>query len=1251
MVEPRGLNDRRALPHLANGEFARAMNADLYQRNVRKRLGFERLGGPLMGGSIRLDGVNDYLRIKTYTDAGYDRKNPASNQWYFGIKVALRARPEAATPYTLFSWGYGSGANLIVDVRYDSDAGTGSLGAWILRVRDTSGGGATRTATLDYGDGTDSIVGVPVFLEAQVGTSSIEFRYYLDSSLTEAGSTSTTGVTKWNVGSATYDMFVGVGTTATNVIGTDFANATISELRIGAGTSVDEFLVTAINKFHTRGLTAAAAAALVGYWKMDDGGLEPRCADSSPTGNPALIVNNPPSWLLSSENSQVLGESAVAFYGGNPWVSINDTDGTKVTAVFDATGVANNKKRFTVRGVLILPALPAGYTTWPDGVILWAGTSTTDPAPIGLRIVSDAFEMKYNDGGTIRTPSTSSFPAVSTLAGKRMRWAIYRSGTGTGSITFGLTVDNGDGTITSYFTSTACSSTSPGSVSSDIALGRHVTNFANARLGDQTAFHTDGTLYGILDDIQFVYTSNNLVPLGTGAFAGTTIPGTVFTEQGQFGNDHTVHLWLKFNQGEGNLVKSIGSNTADAYGGWRVYLLPETDDGAAWDAGLVDPFLPERGTLLFPYTRFLNDGSRVRSLLVASGTTLSAYDDAGGLRVVGALPGRAEACTAAQYGSRVVIAGPVGRRPVVFDGATVAGCGIKPPSAPAAVTVANAAGSFVNGTYYLYVTFRSVQGDVVTESNPGPGVLVTFAGTDDTIDSVSLPRSSDPQVNQRRIWMTAVNGADGAAAYLVATVYDNSSTSYTDDITSVSTSAATLEYFDNEEAPAATTVGQLLDYTLLGGTQEHPTRLYYSAAGRPEYWNTALDGRYLDLDLDSGDPIIGIAPLLDRAIVDVGDGKWGIYATGDPTAPLAKTRINDTHGAVGPQAFFVSNNRQWYIGETDCFVSDGYRETNISSPDEAPSTAPVYVQSLGRTSIQKFLRDNVDWSGRSKFCVFEYRAKNQVWFCLRTTDAPSWLTGTNSHTLVFDSTDGRMSWWLYDIPIDTATWGEIEDEKAEPLAVVQGWLVKLDQNTDDGATTSGVLTIATKSNASTGTTLTFSGTPFSGDYRFLRAFVYHKSDNTIQEHRVVGVPTSASLLLESNDTTVAANDLVIVAAAPYYIDLVPQYGDPISTKRSLGVAMNVQMESASATLRIQHKGDVRSLPSTLSGYSSSSLALSSSIVSRWIGMGGLGTNFYVRVSETGYAAGTGQGVFPGGGAFTIHALEFEAHETDARSRW
>lgn len=1249
----RGLNDRRHLPSLASGESPDLINVEFSRRAVEKRLGYERLHTyPLRNGSIRLDGVNDHLRI-----ANHSGNAPIDGGGYFGIGVVLRSRPSSAK--TLVSCGFGAAADLYFDIRYDSTAGTGSLGAWIVRVRDTVGP-ATITYTLDDGDGVLSPVGQYRFIQwYQDGASVSTAELWSDTALLTSSAQSLIDIANWNV---TQDFFVGVGTTALNTVGTDFIDASVCEFRysVGAAASLTNLIATTSNLFYVRELTDAARALCTGYWKMNDGDDSGVCADLSGTSpqNDAVIVNNPAPWVLPTDNALVLGDAAVRFrQNGQHWLDVRDvtTTPTTVNTVFAASGGA--LADWTVR-CIVIPILPPGATTHPDGVVFWAGASATLPAPVAIRVVSDRFVVTYNDNGTARTITMSgavsggTAPTVTALNGKRVRLNVYMPPGAATALFFQVIVDNGAGGSPAWTTYTLAStfvpSTSgPTTISQDWAFGRHVTNFATARLGDQTAFHTDGTFAGIIDDIQIldgqqafsgvVFNPNGLNPF-IEASAWPNYPGL------------GIALYLRLNEGSGNgLLEATGFGTG-TNAGWQPYLRPEQDDGARWDVGLVDQYIPVKGSLLFAYDRFLSDGTKKRSLLAASGTTLYDYNEDDGPRVAGALPARAEACTAAQYGRKVIIAGPNGRRPVIFDG-DLRNAGIKAPTAAAVVAVSNGAGTFINGQHYLYVTYRNRNADTPIESNPSPGVLVTFSGANDTVDSVQVPTSPDPQVNQRRIWMTAsaVTAVDGSVAYLVATIDDNSTTNYTTDITSLSLSAEQLEYTDHAAPPDATTVGQFLDYTLLGGSQTKPTRLYYSFVGTPDYFDPSTGGRYLDLDLDSGDPILAIAPLLDRAIVDVGDGKWGIFATGNADRPLDKTRVNDTHGAVGPQASLVINNQQFYIGESDFYVSDGYRETNLTSPDEVPVTAPVYTQLLGRTSIQTLLRDKMDWSGRHRFVVMEHRARNQIWFGVRMTDAPSWLDDTNTHLIAYDTVQGLYS--RYDIPLDCGTLAEISSEKAEPVGIVQGFIVQFDQATGDGAAATAVLTVTSKTNTSTDLLLGFGGTPFAAfDPRYLRCFIYKIGTHTVVEKRIVSKPSSASILLDEGDSGVAVGDRVIVAAAPYFIDLVPQLGDPLATKRLLGGSFNLERIDADSVMRVQWKGDVRTLPTTLSGFSKTDLSITSSIISRWLAFGGLGTTFYVRVGEIGYSAGTSTQLFPGGQAFRLYGIAFEGHEVSSRSR-
>jgi len=1244
----RGINTRKRPSLIGKGEFSDALNVDCNDAVLAKRNGFKRLAGPFKNASIRLDGVNDYLRI-TNISAYQPTTAP-----YLGIGVRLNQFPSSAV--TIISQGYGAVGNLHFDLKYDPTAGTGSLGAWVFRIR--SNAGATNTFTVDDGDGFSLPEGHYRFIEFFKSGSNFKLRVWKDEAGTYTDSSTVASFTSnWNSGQ---DIFIGVGTTTTNTIGTDFAPISVCELRydkkIADVVAADSISSTENwTNAWSRELSShlAAYGSLTGYWKFNDGSNSTLLTDSTTNANHAQIPLNPPQWVLASSDSTVLGQSALKFTTGAQWIELTDTDGTKVATTFGApTGI--NYTRWTVRGIY-KPALPPGKTTVPDGVILWAGTSTTVPAPISIRIVSDAFEFMYNENGLVRTLSVAGWPTVTSLVSKRVRFAFYRFGSGNSSLVAGIAIDNGSGSFTTYFTTAYAlgATPTPSTISSNWAFGRHVTNFANARLGLQTAFHTDGTLSGTLDDLQIIWTNTYAGSVGIGFSVGSTAADPFHEvanwNSAQYVPVHTTQMYMRLNDGGGNRVKTEGPNANDALGGgWRAYIYPEVDDGAHNDVGLVDTAYPVRGAMCDEYDHFNADGSNSRSVLCITGCTVSRWDGTN-LKIVGAVPVAADVWTSAQYGERMMIAGANSRRPLIIDGDEIRNLGIRAPLGAPVVTAA-AGGSFTNGTYYVYVTFRNKLTQV--ESNPSPAGTVTFGGGSNRINPIVVPISSDPQVTQRRIYMTAVGGADGSTAYLVTTIDDNTTSSYATNIDGpVSTSAQTLEYYNHEEAPETGVVGQFYDRTFLGANPRFPTRLYYSSAGTPEYWNTNVDtasAKYYDLNLDSGASIVAIAPLINRLIVDLGKGKFAGVPTGDSSDPYFFERVNNTHGAVGPRAYMVSNNEQWYIGELDFYVSDGVRETNITAPDAPPLTAPVYIQNRGLPSIQDYLRDRLDLSGRTKFCVVDHRTKNYILFGVKLTSGTSYVTGgSNTHLLVYDR--NQTQWWLWDIPLDCGCLTRVSNTTAEPVGIINGYLCALDRvGYGDGiATSSATLGTVTATNDSS-VILCATSVTSGSDPRFLRFFASASNGSVSSEYFVLG-KSGSSLLIKTASGSEASSYLANIAGITMYVDFCVNFmGDPIDLKKML-LARATLSSSGTCQLRFQIKPNVFDPGYTLTSSTSGVASLTSTSTKALAIMGGLGRNFLVRVSDNGNTSNpAATGVFPSASTVVIHAIEFEGEEKSAR---
>lgn len=1257
----RGLSNKARPDALTQGEFSDLLNVDFYDDAIQRRGGFRRKAGPLRNGSIRFDGRNDYVRI---TNRSAYQPTVTTADLYFGIGCVLRKLPAAAV--TIVSQGFGAVGNLHFDFRYDPAAGTGALGAWVFRIRDATAG-ATRTYTIDDGDGAGRPVGLYRYFEwYPAGGATILTMWDATGVIATAVGAAITGY-NWNAGQ---DIFVGVGTTALNTVGTDYADVTVCELRLALhgdySAASNPIKATVTNFFYVRELTAAAKAACVGYWPMNDGDDKGIVRDAI-ASNHGIIPNQPPPWVRPADEPKILGQAAVEFKGGNQWLDVRDTtSGTTTIANVFTTGGAPGAS-WTVR-VIYIPRLPPGATTVPNGTILWAGADPAIPAPISLRVVSDRFEAQYRDGaGTVVVTAVAPAPTVSSLAGKRVRLTIYRFGTaGNGSWAFAFVVDDGNPIVFGsnlFAYVNGCGALNPGVTSQDWALGNHVTNFAAARLGSTASFGASGALWGVIDDFQIIKTQP-----GTNTFVGIGISASVGLAYGPFaevddwngagaGGVHQMALYLRLNEGAGT-----GPLAAEGYqpvtnAGWSAYLRPQQDDGASWDIGLVDVQTPVRASRFKAYDRFANDRRTRRDALVASGTTLYAYDVQNAvLRVVGPLPAKADVWTAAQYGQRVMFAGAPGRRPIWTNGDGVYGLGIKPPEAQAVVTVYNGgAGAFLPGSYYLYVTFRNRTLGI--ESNPSPGTLVTFVAPDDAINSVDIPTSADPQVDQRRIWMTAIGGADGDVSYLVAEVNDNTTTSYTTDINAVSILAeAMTDYFGRAAAPEGTTIAQFKGYTLLGGSQDYPTRLYFSDPDVPDYWTTddgAGGGNWEDLDLDSGRPITAIAPLLDSALVDFSDGRAVVTTTGDSDDPLSFQFSNRAAGAVGPLAIVTDGNQAYVINENGISVTTGYDDTSLSGPEERALNEPrfgrvaVTLQELERASIDRTMLKKIVGANRRRFFAALNRTKRQVIFGVSTTDDYSYDSETNGTTLSYDIERRIFTRW--DLALDCCDQVDDSSGNSRLWGVSAGYIGEVDavdQLVDgwDALIPNGIVSSVS------GQTINVTGPSLgsAGVLRFLTCYVYKIASNSILRFRLRDNPSGTAMIAADGVdlSSLSTNDVFLVGGIPCWFELAARHGAALDKKRFRWLRLYGDNGTDPNYLRVAYKVDENRFDPSISTWTNEIRQWVAGIPDIQVNLGGVGGLVRIRVGEHPLATGTPADWMPAVVPLKISAVEVLAEEVD-----
>ena len=1131
-----GLSNRSTPAQLTPGECPAMLNIELADRVISPRNGYERLHDDVMRiGSARLDGVNDYIRIPHVSAFG------SPTGLVVGVAIQFMSRPVAETVF--ISKGFGTGSDLVFSISYDPTLNT-NAGGWRGRI----GLGASGvSATVNDGIVLQTPKQRYLVLSNTGAASAITLSVYDEDGVLVGTGTGSAAAT---IDASTADIFIGVETTALNTIGSTYANCRIAEVRFAKTASTS--LVAAST---TRELDPSSAAytACVGYWKLNDGTRTGFLTDTKGASD-GVAPQQPAEWV--TDQTKVIGQSALKFNGGASWIRLENqaqpfpTAPTLSSVFADATTLNSH---WTLRGVFT-PLIPAGQTTVPDQTIIWFGGGS-NPAPVGVRINANLWEFVVRDGSsnTVKQIGASGGTDPTSLAGTKVRWMVtrYRPTVG-GSETIHASIAYfSAGSILQANSTTSTFSASPDAVSNHIAIGRHIqaSSATAAFTVPYTAYSAagDGSLYGILDSVQLVWHSGVQPFIGLGGPLNDPITGP-FTEYSQWSTINStasIVFDMRLNDGAGNLIyvgsqpltNSSGQPNGLANFRFIARLIPEPDDGIQWDIGLVDPWEDIECQGLFQYNRFLQDGTRKTSLVAINGCGFYIYDDVDGTMTAsagGIVRGPAGAkATAAVYGQRLYIGLPNGLRPMWWDGKNLRLTGIDAPLSPLAVTTSAGAGTF-NGTYYFYVTY--VNKDTGDESNPSPGVSVTFAGPGDKISAIELPVSPDRQVNCRRVYMTAVSGVDGDVAYPLVDINDNSTTSYTVVQTTPATvaSGAALIYLDNDPAPPAAIVAAFHDTVFAGGNQQYPTRVWRSAVGYPTAWNQS--STYVDLDLDLGNPISAALTLNQYVVFHLRNGYALLWNTGDTVAPIGFNFSNRDHGAVGPQCLARNNSQHIFVTARDIFESDGAAERNLSSPDN-----PRYP------SIEETMRSGLATSRLSSTSCANYRAKKEYWVC--TTEAGK---SRNSHVYVLSYSQGITNqyyesrvtglWTRYDLPVDAIAEWEDSSGSARIYGAIRGFVCRLDSGDYDGIDTALQLT------ATGGTTTTISGLSLSADVaRGHRVTVYHKATDTVDESVIayVGADGDDMILFSPLTTAPADGDIVWIGASAWFFDLVLDAGAPL----------------------------------------------------------------------------------------------------------
>ena len=1206
-----GLSDRSVPVQLSRIESPDLLNIDFSDRTLVRRKGFTRLTSTqFKDSSLHLDGYRGFAVIPHHTDydTGTDRE---------GISFHVRLNAFPANEVTVIGRGYGTGANRHFQVSYDPTINS-NLGGWRLRVYDATNT-TLRNVTINDGDAQFSQVGQTrhILFDWSGDTTTFDF------TVTEYDGTQvgTTTATVASFVSDSLDYIIGVdtsdGTTIPGEGDTTYAPIDFGELRMEFATGTSTALSAVGRELYVNAAEneITASPALDGYWKCNDGNGA-TLSGSTATGNDGVVGSNGVTW--TNDQTAINGTQGLEFHGERGHVQVDATD--VATSLFSSS----QPWGFTF---LFTPKLAAGETTVRDQTLFWAGGTAAKPEPLGVRISSDALVADFQDSTTTVTTVTLSSltggasAAMSTYVGKKIRVVVEKIST-----TFYLSVYIDDGTTTGLFGQNSASVGATAFTPDDNwSVGRKTTSFV------EPLTFSGKSAFCYLDDFAvFQEQGTNTASMAGGGWMAS-IPGTFATlANAEFsaiqsyapggGSTSSVQnvFSMALNDGVGNSPVVTGSLGGSA-------VMPETDDAFSWAEGLVEPDTAPEITFLRDFRRIDSKGTFKKAILAVSGTTLYSVDPSDGsyTAVAGNLP-KGGKWSADQYGDRLFMACANGQRPVVYDGVNVNRVGIQPPVTKAVATTSTSGGSLGNGTYYVYTTFRNAETGV--ESNPGPGNTFSIAsGSTGSITALKVPTSRDPQVNQRRVWITAVGGADGSTAYLAATIDDNTTTNYTTAITSLP-ATPTLTYLTNEPAPQGSLVRVFKDRLWVAGNSQYPTRAYYSTAGTlTSFYSIAS---YLDVDQDSGDPIVGLKELRDQIIASLRDGRCAIIPTGDSTEPFILSRLNQDVGSVSHHATVVYENRHIFLGERDVWIWSGEDAINLSSPLEED-----------RPSVKNFIRESISDAYKTNASMALDRSRDHLWIACTTGS-----NTRNDTVLVLDISQGV--WSKYEMDLDFVA--EIEDSNDEPTLYGGQWgfIVKLNDGKYDGG---GESFSPASSNTTSWTQAASDWTV--NDYKGLYVSLWSRATDTWSRVRVARNDAS-TLYFASSVGLANSQSTGYIGGIPWKAEFVADFGSPMSLKRIRWIKVagfRDETDGTDPVLKATVEPNINDRTWTFSSQSTVTGAWADADNLKDFRFGGLGRLFRIMLSN---AAGSTDTEYPTGGSFAdrLHITEFqvEAEELSAR---
>ena len=266
-----------------------------------------------------------------------------------------------------------------------------------------------------------------------------------------------------------------------------------------------------------------------------------------------------------------------------------------------------------------------------------------------------------------------------------------------------------------------------------------------------------------------------------------------------------------------------------------------------------------------------------------------------------------------------------------YNGTAMRSAGFPAPGA-ATATASSAAGLLI-GDYYWKVTF--IYDDAAEESTMGTASgLVTV--TDKKVQLTSIPTgSAGSGVTKRNIYRTQ---AGGSTYYLIATIADNTTTTYLDNTADVA--LISLGPTDNGIPPTTRFLAAFANRMWYARNPTYKSRLYFTAITQSETSPNTTgvapthgadieivpSDFWVDINKDDGDEITGLAVTLDSLIIFKSRSIWRLI--GDNPENFTIMKVNADSGCIAPRSIARVETLVYFLSGGDkpsIYATDGVR--------------------------------------------------------------------------------------------------------------------------------------------------------------------------------------------------------------------------------------------------------------------------------------------------------------------------------------